>query len=121
MDEAKPSRTSDIPAIMRAVHQTSDAEPKILADPIAPKLVDISALDANWLAPILDHPFARQWRAGFLIRSRFAEDCLAEGVALGLEQYLILGAGLDTFSYRQPAWAHAINIFELVSGDRPEK
>jgi methyltransferase (TIGR00027 family) len=113
MDEARPSRTSDIPAIMRAVHQTSDAEPKILTDPIAPKLVDISALDANWLAPILGHPFARQWRAGFLVRSRYAEDCLAEGVARGLEQYLILGAGLDTFSYRQPAWAHAINIFEL--------
>ena len=113
MDEAKPSRLSDIPAIMRAVHQTGDDEPKILVDPIAPKLVDIAALDANWLAPILGHPFAGQWRAGFLIRSRYAEDCLAEGVARGLGQYLILGAGLDTFSYRQPTWAHAINVFEV--------
>ena len=113
MDEAKPSRTSDIPAIMRALHQSTDDEPKILADPIAPKLVDIAGPDTNWLAPMLGHPFARQWRAGFLIRSRYAEDCLAEGVARGLTQYLILGAGLDTFSYRQPAWAHPVRIFEI--------
>jgi len=43
MDKPKPSRTSDIPAIMRALHQSTDDEPKILADPIAPKLVDIAA------------------------------------------------------------------------------
>ncbi len=113
MDQARPSRTSDIPSIMRAVHQTSDGEPKILADPIVAKLIDIPALDANWLAPILGHSFAKQWRAGFLIRSRYAEDCLSEAVARGLRQYLILGAGLDTFAYRQPAWAEPVNIFEL--------
>ncbi|HKW87894.1 MAG TPA: class I SAM-dependent methyltransferase [Candidatus Acidoferrales bacterium] len=98
---------------MRAVHQISDSEPKILLDPIAPRLVNTSALDANWLAPMLGHPFARQWRAGFLIRSRYAEDCLAEAVTRGLVQYLVLGAGLDTFAYRQPAWAHKIDIFEV--------
>jgi methyltransferase (TIGR00027 family) len=113
METAKASRTSDVPSIMRAVHQTSDGDPKILADPIITKLIDVAALDSSWLAPILDHPFARQWRAGFLIRSRYAEDCLAQAVASGAEQYLILGAGLDTFSYRQPAWADAIRIFEL--------
>ena len=113
MDENKRSRTSDIPAIMRAVHQSADDEPKILLDPVVPKLVDASAIDADWLAPILGHPFARQWRAGFLVRSRYAEDCLAEAVARGLGQYLILGAGLDTFSWRQPPWAHAVRIFEI--------
>src|ERR1700751_2824529 len=97
---------------MRAVHQTRDDEPKILADPIAPKLVDMKSIDA-WLDTMLSHRFAPQWRAGFLIRSRYTEDCLAEGVARGLQQYLILGAGLDTFAYRQPAWAQAVGIFEL--------
>jgi methyltransferase (TIGR00027 family) len=97
---------------MRAVHQTRDDEPKILADAIAPKLVDMKSIDA-WLDTILSHPFARQWRAGFLIRSRYAEDCLAEAVVRGLSQYLILGAGLDTFAYRQPDWAKAIAIFEI--------
>jgi methyltransferase (TIGR00027 family) len=112
MEVTRPSRTSDIPAIMRAVHQTRDDEPKILADPIAPQIVDMESIDA-WLDTVLSHPFAPQWRAGFLIRSRYAEDCLAEGAARGLSQYLILGAGLDTFSYRQPAWAKAIAVFEI--------
>ena len=107
------SRTSDIPAIMRSVHQTRDDEPKILVDPIAPMLVDIPSLDTNWLAPVLGHPFAPQWRAGFLIRNRYAEDCLRDAVARGLTQYVILGAGLDTFSYRQPVWAREIRIFEI--------
>lgn len=112
MQQTKASRLSDVPAIMRAIHQTNDGEPKILRDYIAPKLINFAAPDTNWLAPILNHPFAPQWRAGFLIRSRYAEDCLAESMTRGLAQYLILGAGLDTFAYRQPAWAHAIHIFE---------
>lgn len=113
MDQSKPSRTSDIPAIMRALHQTRDGEPKILADPVASKLIDLNALDPDWIGTILNHPFAPQWRAGFAIRSRYTEDCLAEAVAGGVRQYLILGAGLDTFCYRQPAWARAIHIFEI--------
>jgi methyltransferase (TIGR00027 family) len=113
MEKARPSQTSGIPAVMRALHQTSDEEPKILYDPIAPKLVDIANLSGSWLAPFLAHPFAPQWRAGFLIRSRYAEDSLADGVLRGLSQYLILGAGLDTFAYRQPHWAHALKIFEV--------
>ncbi|HYL33978.1 MAG TPA: SAM-dependent methyltransferase [Stellaceae bacterium] len=104
---------SDIPSIMRAVHQTLDGEPKILADPIVAKLVDVGTLEPDWLTPILGHPFAKQWRAGFLVRSRYAEDCLAAAVVRGISQYLILGAGLDTFAYRQPGWAASIRIFEL--------
>ena len=112
MDET-PSRTSDIPAVMRALHQSNDDAPKILLDPIAPRLVDVANLDLAWLDPILRHPFAPQWRAGFLIRNRYAEDCLAEALARGVQQYLILGAGFDTFAYRQPAWASALEIFEI--------
>lgn len=113
MDRANASRTSDIAAVMRALHQTHDGEPKILVDPIAPMLVEVGSLDPNWIGPILAHPFAPQWRASFAIRSRYTEDCLGEAVAEGARQYLILGAGLDTFAYRQPAWAKAIRIFEI--------
>lgn len=113
MQRARPSRMSDIPSIMRVVHQSRDGEPKILVDPIVAKLVDIGAIDPVWLAPILNHPFAKQWRAGFLIRSRFAEDCLAASAAQGVGQCLILGAGFDTFAFRQPDWAAAVKIFEL--------
>ena len=68
MEASKRSRTIDIPAIMRAVHQREDAEPKLLVDPIAAILVDLASADPTWLAPLLGHAFAPQWRAGFLIR-----------------------------------------------------
>ena len=100
MKQENPSRTGELTAIMRAIHQTADGDPKILADPIAPRLVATMRKDDEWLTPILGHPFAKQWRAGFLIRNRYAEDCLAEGVDRGLQQYAILGAGLDTFAFR---------------------
>lgn len=113
MLHAKPSRTSEVTAIMRAIHQTADEEPKILADSIAPRLVDSTGNRDEWLASILGHPFAKQWRAGFLIRNRYAEDCLVECVERGLQQYAILGAGLDTFAFRQPAWAESLCIYEI--------
>jgi methyltransferase (TIGR00027 family) len=103
----------ELAAIMRAIHQTADDEPKILADPIAPRLVDVGGGDDDELGPLLHHPFAKQWRAGFLIRNRYAEDCLAEGVARGIRQHAILGAGLDTFAFRQPTWAKPIRIYEV--------
>src|SRR5215470_4087651 len=114
MKQATSSRTGEVTAIMRAIHQTADEEPKILADSIAPRLVvDTMRADNEWHAPILDHPFAKQWRAGFLIRNRYAEDCLAECVEQGAEQYAIIGAGLDTFAFRQPPWASSLRIYEI--------
>jgi methyltransferase (TIGR00027 family) len=102
----------EIPAIMRAIHQTIDGDPKILLDPIAPRLI-AGDDDHPWLAPLLNHPFAKQWRAGFALRARYAEDCLAEGVRRGVTQYVILGAGLDTFAYRQPSWGGSLRIYEV--------
>jgi methyltransferase (TIGR00027 family) len=113
MQDARPSRTSELTAIMRAIHQTADEEPKILSDPIAPRLVDTWGDDDEWLTTMLSYPFAKQWRAGFLVRSRYAEDCLAECVDQGIQQYAILGAGLDTFAFRQPPWARALRIYEI--------
>ncbi|HLK86065.1 MAG TPA: class I SAM-dependent methyltransferase [Candidatus Binataceae bacterium] len=112
MEHAARSRTIDIPAIMRALHQTLDDDPKILNDPIAPRLIDVDD-DQRWLAPLLDHPFAKQWRAGFALRARYAEDCLAGGAQRGTRQYVILGAGLDSFAYRQPPWARSLQIYEV--------
>jgi methyltransferase (TIGR00027 family) len=106
------SRTLEIPAIMPALHQSLDDDPKILVDPIAPRLIDARD-DGQWLAPLLNHPLAKQWRAGFALRARYAEDCLAERAQRGLGQYVVLGAGLDTFAYRQPAWGQSVRIFEL--------
>jgi methyltransferase (TIGR00027 family) len=113
MKQATSSRTGEVTAIMRAIHQIADEEPKILADSIAPRLVGTMNGGDEWLAPILGHPFAKQWRAGFLIRNRYAEDCLAECVDRGAEQYAIIGAGLDTFAFRQPPWASSLRIYEI--------
>jgi methyltransferase (TIGR00027 family) len=52
-------------------------------------------------------------RSAFVLRSRFAEDCLHLAVTGGIRQYVILGAGLDTFAYRQPDWARNLAIFEV--------
>jgi len=113
MKQTKPSWTGEITAIMRALHQTADDEPKILVDSVAPRLIEPNGHDDKGPTPLLNHPFARRWRAGFLMRSRYAEDCLAEAVERGAQQYVILGAGLDTFAYRQPSWADSLCTYEI--------
>jgi methyltransferase (TIGR00027 family) len=112
MEQSQRSKTIELPAIMRALHQIIDDDPKILTDPVAPRLLDADD-DRRWLSPLLDHPFAKQWRAGFALRARYAEDCLAEGVQRGARQYVVLGAGLDTFAYRQPRWGSSLRIYEV--------
>jgi methyltransferase (TIGR00027 family) len=62
-------------------------------------------------------PGARALRSHIVLRSRFAEDHLEAAVARGVRQYVILGAGYDTFIVRQPEWARSIRIMEV---DRPE-
>src|SRR5260370_40550562 len=52
-------------------------------------------------------------RSAFVLRSGFVEDCLQSAVTGGIRQYVILGAGLDPFAYRQPGWARNLAIFEV--------
>jgi methyltransferase (TIGR00027 family) len=116
MDEERPSVTAESAAVMRALHQTLDDEPKILEDPISPRLVDThSDLYQSRLKFLeqLPAPTRLRLKATFVMRSRFAEDCLAEAVMNSLRQYVVLGAGLDTFAYRQPSWCNSLRIFEV--------
>ena len=91
------------------------AEPRILDDPISPRLVDPEGPAYKTLSEFLERlPTANRLRlTHYLLRSRYAEDCLAEAFSRGLRQYVILGAGLDTFAYRQPDWASDLRIFEI--------
>jgi methyltransferase (TIGR00027 family) len=57
------------------------------------------------------HRVARDFRAFMAARSRYAEDRLAEAVANGVAQYVVLGAGLDTFAYRNPF--PSLRVFEV--------
>jgi len=109
-----PSNTAFRAATLRAVHQLIDEEPKILNDPIVLRLLDASTLDQIHLNPNrFRTPSMKATRSHIVMRSRYTEDRLAEAVDNGVQQYLMLGAGLDTFSYRQPHWARVLRIFEV--------
>ena len=99
---------------IRAVHQLLDAQPLILDD--STSLILLGEATATEIKKNHKHHRtleARALRTTIVLRSRFAEDRLAEAVERGITQYIILGAGFDTFAFRQPSWANKIKIFEV--------
>jgi methyltransferase (TIGR00027 family) len=107
METGRASKTALRVAIRRAAHQMME-HPRILDDPIAvPLLGPGFARDMERAS----HTVARDFRAFMATRSRYAEDRLADAVAKGVAQYVILGAGLDTFAYRNPF--AALRVFEV--------
>jgi methyltransferase (TIGR00027 family) len=114
MEQSGPSRTALNAAVQRAIHQLADDEPKILTDPVAVRLVEAAApgaIAAGMESRSLALP--KGARALTLFRLRFAEDELAKLTLEGVGQYVVLGAGLDTFAYRQPPYAEALHIIEV--------
>jgi methyltransferase (TIGR00027 family) len=113
MKEDKPSVTALGVTVIRAVHELMDEEPHILEDPISLRLLSDDAIKM-----IRDNPDAhltlqaRGLRSHVVLRSRYAEDELALAVESGIDQFVNLGAGYDTFSARQPAWAQNLKIVE---------
>ncbi len=109
-----PSRTAINTAMHRAAHLLLDDEPKILADTFARAFAGYAS-DAEMLDAI-DHTklvaFPRM-RALFAARNRYAEDKLAEAMIRGIEQYIILGAGLDSFAWRRPDMMTLLDVFEV--------
>ncbi len=107
----QPSRTLLRAAIRRAAHQLLD-NPRIFNDPIVVGLVP-EAFDSA-IVDTLDDPGAPEpklFRVLFAMRSRFAEDRLAQASARGVRQYVMVGAGLDTFPWRQPEFARDMQVF----------
>lgn len=107
MQKGRPSKTALGVAIRRAAHQLID-QPQVLDDPIALRLV------GNGHPRLMEramHPVGRDFRGFMAARSRYAEDRLADCVANGVSQYVVLGAGLDTFAYRNPF--SALRVFEV--------
>lgn len=111
MLEKEPSRTALAVAAYRAAHQTVDAA-AILVDPLARPILgpDPDALIAKLGST---EPKQRRIRLFVAARSRFAEDSLARAVERGVCQAVILGAGLDTFSLRNPRAAQGLRVFEV--------
>jgi methyltransferase (TIGR00027 family) len=112
MEEARPSKTALRVALRRAAHQLYDAKPLVLDDPIAvPILGDTYAEELRRTPTRPDRPFSVALRAFLVARSRYAEDNLAQAVAQGVTQYVLLGTGLDTFAHRNP-FPH-LRVFEV--------
>lgn len=133
MSDANASRTALAAALMRAVHTRRD-QPRLIDDPWGDVLVSaeekatmcarimaraepaararLAALGSD--QAVLDIVLRRHPSyAGVVVRSRCAEDALADAVARGVRQYVLLGAGFDSFIVRQPPFARALTIFEV--------
>ena len=107
MQTGRASRTALRVAQRRAVHQVLD-QPCVLTDPIA---IPLLGPEFSYDAVREMHPFSRAFRAFMAARGRYAEERLAACVALGVSQYVILGAGLDTYAYRNPF--PQLRVFEV--------
>lgn len=131
MRDDQRSRTAEGTAAIRAAHQLLDAEPPVLADPFAERML------GTGLAPAL-RPWARArqrlesrfWermprgagrlpigtrrlRAQVVVRSRYVEDQLERAMAKGVDQYLLLAAGLDSFALRRRDLARDLQVYEV--------
>lgn len=109
-----PDSTAVRVALWRAMHVQIDPPPHVLNDEIG---LQLAAPDGDWRQRPDMHPQGTQgYRASIVGRARFIEDLILEKSRHGMEQYVILGAGLDTFAQRHPEIAACLRIFEI---DKP--
>jgi methyltransferase (TIGR00027 family) len=107
----EPDSTAVRTALWRAMHVAVDPPPHVLEDEIGLKL---AAPDDRWRdRPDMDAGATRPFRASIVARARFIEDLVEEKAASGVGQYVILGAGLDTFAQRRPEIASRLKVFEV--------
>ena len=105
-----PEHTAVRVALWRALHVQMDPKPHILTDEVGLRLV----AEDNWRSRADMNPdFSKGMRASVVGRARFIEDLVEEQAKQGVTQYVILGAGLDTFAQRRPEIASHLQIFEV--------
>ncbi|MGB3067058.1 MAG: class I SAM-dependent methyltransferase [Ottowia sp.] len=107
---AAPDNTAVRTALWRALHLEIDAAPAVFEDKVG---LMLAAPGEGWQNRPDMGPFTRPFRASIVARARFVEDLLATRIASGVMQYVILGAGLDTFAQRKPELASGIQVFEI--------
>jgi methyltransferase (TIGR00027 family) len=110
-DERGPSLTAWSAANYRAAHQFLD-EPRVFDDPLALRILGRDG-EAALRANPQRFQQAATLRAMVAVRARYSEDELARAVEQGVRQYVILGAGFDTFAYRNPYPAERLRVFEV--------
>lgn len=113
MEDGQPSFTALTAAAARAAHLVVDREPVIFADALAVPLLGERADELlSYHTRHGTHPVLAGARAQVCCRSRYSEDALARAIGRGVTQYVILGAGLDSFGYRS-ALAREVAVFEV--------
>ena len=106
-----PDNTAVRVALWRALHLEVDAAPPVLEDGVG---LLLAAPDDGWRDRGDMHPIGTSgFRASIVARARFLEDLVAEQADLGVDQYVILGAGLDTTAQRRPDLLTRVRIFEI--------
>jgi O-methyltransferase involved in polyketide biosynthesis len=108
--EVAPDPTAVRVALWRALHVEVDPLPHVLEDEVG---LQLAAPGAGWRDRPDMSAFTRPFRASIVARARFIEDLVEEQADLGVGQYVILGAGLDTFAQRRPALASRLQVFEI--------
>lgn len=112
---AQPNTTAVRVALWRALHAQIDPRPHIIEDEVGFQLV---SPDNDWRQrPDMDPEFTKRVRCSIAARARFIDDLVMEQSKQGVMQYVILGAGLDTFAQREPEVASRLQIFEI---DQPD-
>src|SRR5213595_2575239 len=98
-------------ALWRALHMQVDPPPHVLEDEIG---LQLAAPDEGWRRrPDMDPHATSLFRASIVARARFIEDLVVEQAGRGVSQYVILGAGLDSFAQRRPEIASRLKVFEV--------
>jgi methyltransferase (TIGR00027 family) len=110
MRDGLPSQTARGAAAYRAIHQKLEGG-AIFKDPFASGILDQETAAA--LDEIAANDSLRPWRLFIAARSRFSEDTMADCIACGVRQVVVLGAGLDTFSLRNPYADLGVRAFEV--------
>jgi methyltransferase (TIGR00027 family) len=112
-DPGQPSFSALTAAAARAAHLLVDGEPTIFADTLAAALLGDRAEELIAYHRLHGtHPVLMGARVQATCRSRYAEDALARAAGAGVTQYVVLGAGLDSFAYRGGP-ARRVRVFEV--------
>ncbi len=105
---AEPDSSAVRTALWRALHVEVDEPPHLIDDEIG---LALAAPDAGWRERPDMHPLGtRPYRAGIVARTRYVEDLLVDE---HIPQYILLGAGLDTFVQRHPELGAQVAVFEV--------
>ena len=115
---SSPSKTAEMAAAVRALHQRQ-ARPPLFEDPHALAMCSgfwRRVVSNDWLANLMMGTVL-DTTSGIMpvvyTRARFGEDLLEASVKEGLDQYVIVGAGYDTFSARRPDLMDKLTLYEM--------